>query len=43
MIRRAYLNWECNNMPVYSEQEEYEACIDNADSILRNEFQGENY
>ncbi len=37
-VRRAYLYWECNNMPVYSEQDKYEACIDNADSILRKEF-----
>ncbi|MBV6624091.1 MAG: hypothetical protein KI793_14325 [Rivularia sp. (in: Bacteria)] len=37
-VRRAYLYWECNNMPVYLEQDKYEACIDNADSILKKEF-----
>ena len=39
-VRRAYLYWECNNMPVYLEQNKYEACIDNADSILKKEFSG---
>ncbi|MEM7716886.1 MAG: hypothetical protein AAF349_25580 [Cyanobacteria bacterium P01_A01_bin.68] len=37
-VRQVYLNWECNNMPEYSEQDKYEACIDNAHSTWLKEF-----
>ncbi|MEO1429195.1 MAG: hypothetical protein AAFV71_09055 [Cyanobacteria bacterium J06633_8] len=37
-VRQVYLYWECNNMPVYSEQDKYEACMDNAHSTWIKEF-----
>ncbi len=42
-VRRFYLQWECIQLPEETEQDKYEACIDNADSILRKEFPGEGY
>ena len=37
-VRQVYLNWECNNMPEYSEQDKYEACIDKAHRTWLKEF-----
>ncbi|MGB3641082.1 MAG: hypothetical protein WBA39_26410 [Rivularia sp. (in: cyanobacteria)] len=39
-VRRAYLYWECNQMPEGTTEQynRFLACIDNADNILKKEF-----
>ena len=37
-VRQVYLNWECSNMPEYSEQDKFEACMDKAHRTWLKEF-----